>query len=89
MDEELKIQMLQDIELAKTMTDIQSGRGVLEVVNRLIGYLDIVNTGIADHEYKASILKGKRRTLEEYIRSGKEIAKNLSVSEYLVSNNKK
>ena len=75
--------MADDIELAKNMASVGNARSILELVNHLISYLEIVNLAIAEYEYKADQLKGKKRTLEEYIRSGKDFAKNVGIGEYL------
>lgn len=83
MDKELLEQMQADIELAKTMSEIGSAPDVRNLVNNLIGYMDTIIQAIATHEYKASQLAGKKRVLEEYIRNGKEIAKELSIANSL------
>lgn len=81
MDQEIYNQMQDDIELARNMSDISNAATIRSLVNNLISYLDIITQNIAEYEYKASQLKGKKRTLEEYIRNGKDMAKELSISE--------
>ena len=83
MDTNLREQMEADIALAKTMSEIGSAPDIRQLVNNLIGYLDLITQAMAEHEYKAAQLKGKKRTLEEFIRNGKDIAKELSISESL------
>lgn len=82
MDDTLRTKMQEDIERAKAMTDINSAVDVLELSNRLIGYLDLVMTEKAKSEYLTAQLKGKQRTLEEYVRTSKERYKELSILEY-------
>ena len=85
MTDELKAQIEQDIETAKLMSEIGAAAEIRDLVNRLIGYLDLVNSAIADYEHGAAKLKGKKRTLEEFIRSGKEMAKAIEIDHYTMS----
>lgn len=71
MNEELKQQIAADIELAKVMTDINSFPECLDLTNRLIGYQDLLMTSIAQSEYECGQLKGKLKTLQEYMRTAK------------------
>jgi hypothetical protein len=82
MDEITKQEMANDIELCKNMASVGNAKSILELTNHLIGYLEIVNQAIAEAEFKASQLKGKKRTLEEYVRSSKDFAKNVGINEY-------
>lgn len=84
MDDTIINQISTDIELAKTMTDIDSPEEVLALVNRLIGYMDLIGTYVVDTNYKADIWKGKFKTLQEFVRTGKERHKSLKdiVSRY-------
>lgn len=72
-----------DVELAKSMTDISSPVDVIELVNRLIAHLDFINEQTALKEYEAAKLKSKGKTLIEYIRTGKEHHKSISITNNL------
>ena len=82
MTEQVKQEIADDIETAKRMTDITSPEMVLELSNRLIGYIDLINESIASHEYTLSQLKGKQKVLLEYLRTSKAHATNLSISRH-------
>jgi hypothetical protein len=82
MDDKIKEEIQRDIELAKSMTNITSSEAVMELTNRLIGYLDIVNEAVANYEYKTSQLKGKQKILIEYVRTAKQFATSLSINNY-------
>lgn len=77
MNDELKQQMQTDIELAKSMSDINSPAEILDLTNRMIGYMDLILSTKADLNYKVNQLEGKKRTLEEYIRTSKERYKEI------------
>lgn len=79
MDSQLQEEMKEDLDLAKTMTTITSPEMVLELTNKLIYYMDIINTSISEYEYKLSQLKGKLKVLQEYVRVSKQQAVNLSI----------
>jgi len=79
MTEQQLTEIQDDIEVAKRMTNITSPEMVLELTNRLIYYMDLINTSISDYEYKLSQLKGKQKILQEYIRVSKQAAVNLSI----------
>jgi len=88
MTDQLRQEIANDIEVAKRMTDIQSPEMVIELTNRLIGYLDIVNQSIAEHDYISDQLKGKQKILLEYIRTSKNFATNLSINRHHELKNK-
>lgn len=71
MNDELKEQIRADIELAKTMADINSSAEILDLTNRLIGYQDLMLSEIATREYQINHFKGKLSTLKEYMRTSK------------------
>jgi len=77
MNDELKEQIRADIELAKSMADINSSTEILDLTNRLIGYQDLMLSAMATREYEINQLKGKLSTLKEYMRTSKERYKEL------------
>lgn len=84
MDAAVKKEMEDDIALARSMTDLNNPKDVLELVNHMVGYMDLVSQAITDYRYKADQLEGKRKVLMEFIRSGKNYAQTLSINESLV-----
>lgn len=89
MNDELKQQIENDIQLAKTMTDINSVNDSLDLTNRLISYQDLLMSSISQSEYECSQMKGKLKTLQEYMRTAKLRTSQLYESERVQGFNKK
>jgi len=83
MTDQIKQEMENDIALAKNMASVGSAKSILELVNHLIAYLEIVNQAIVEYEYKADQLKGKKEVLKQYVMTGKDMAKTVGIGEYL------
>lgn len=77
LSEETKTQMDSDVKLAQSMADISSASEILDLVNRMIGYLDLILTEKARTQYLGAQLDGKKRVVEEFIRTGKERYKEI------------
>lgn len=71
MDPKLKQDIADDIDLAKTMSEINSPAEVLDLTNRIISYLDLVLSTKARLQFELDQISGKQRVLEEFMRTGK------------------
>ena len=80
--QEILQQIKEDLELCKTMTDIDSSELMLALTNRLIEHQSVIMEAIADSQYMTDTLKGKLKTLQEFMRTSKQREKELSLLEY-------
>jgi hypothetical protein len=80
MNPEIQQQIQDDIELAKDLASLDTPEEMRALVNRMIGYLDLVDQARAEHEFKASQLKGKKEVLKSYIQNLKQAATEASIS---------
>jgi hypothetical protein len=80
MNPEILQQMQSDIEFVKNLSDINTPEEMRSMVNKMLGYLDLIDQTRAEYEYKATQLKGKKEVLKGYIQNLKQQATEASIS---------
>lgn len=85
MNQKVLQEMQSDIDLAKDLAALNTPEEMRALVNRMLGYLDLVDQSRAEHEFKASQLKGKKEVLKGYIQNLKQAATEASISRSQVS----
>lgn len=83
MNNDVLEQIGSDVELAKSMASISDSEELLSLEARLIGYLDLLQEKADEYEFKSTQLRGKHKTLKEFIRTVHSRRTELSISNSL------